>query len=262
VLAALALALLAPWLGRGGRHWRWLPDRTTVFLALWLATEVVAYFALSPFPAARRVTGLLAVATLIAGRYAAWAWRRSDLLGFLSPRPDVRAASWGDRYERPWAVGLVVAFGVALGGVYFLSDWLDADAERRAARDAILWARSQAAEGERVWYVGHWGFQFYADELGVPPVVARDSELSAGDWIVQPEFRIYQQEVGWKRAPRYPVRTFVYEDAWPLRTIWYFYAGRRPLEPCRGPRLTAKVYRAREDFLAPAWRADGDEYDP
>src|SRR5262249_52912171 len=41
-----------------------------VFLGLWLALELGGYYTLSPFPASRRILGLVVVATLIAGRLA------------------------------------------------------------------------------------------------------------------------------------------------------------------------------------------------
>src|SRR5262249_40878559 len=52
--------------------------RADRFLMLWLALEVVGYFALTPFAAARRVLGLVVVATLVAGRLAARSYRSEE----------------------------------------------------------------------------------------------------------------------------------------------------------------------------------------
>src|SRR5262249_37123165 len=63
VVGIIARCLLRP----GGRE-----DRgETVFLLGWLALEVAAYFPLTPFPAVRRVLGIVVVLTLLVGRYAA-----------------------------------------------------------------------------------------------------------------------------------------------------------------------------------------------
>ncbi len=45
--------------------------REVVFLLGWLGLEIAAYFPLTPFPAVRRVLGILIVMTLLIGRYAA-----------------------------------------------------------------------------------------------------------------------------------------------------------------------------------------------
>src|SRR5262249_21689444 len=46
----------------------WKSDADGRFLVLWLGLELAGYFALSPFPAVRRVLGLVLVLTLMAGR--------------------------------------------------------------------------------------------------------------------------------------------------------------------------------------------------
>ena len=69
-----AISLFAQTL-RGARRVEW-------FLVLWLAVEGAGYFVLSPFPAARRVLGLIVVAAgqLRLGTSARVSFRRVDSL--------------------------------------------------------------------------------------------------------------------------------------------------------------------------------------
>src|SRR5262249_30822710 len=49
---------------------RWRTHRAGLFLVLWLGLELGAHFALTPFPAVRRVMGIAVVGTLVAGHLA------------------------------------------------------------------------------------------------------------------------------------------------------------------------------------------------
>jgi hypothetical protein len=56
-------------------------QRVALFLLLWFALEMAGYFALSPFPAARRMLGVVVVASLVVGRFVSHA--RSPLTNQL-----------------------------------------------------------------------------------------------------------------------------------------------------------------------------------
>src|SRR5207302_1089030 len=106
-----------------------------------------------------------------------------------------RLASWTCR--SPERVGLVrgIAAGVMmLGFVFYGVDVRDAVAEKEAAESAAIFIR-QEDSAARIWYVGHWGFQYYAERAGMMPVVPDDSRLAAGDWLVMPDGDIEQQRI-------------------------------------------------------------------
>lgn len=60
-------------------------------------------------------------------------------------------------------VGLVASLGVLLGVALLRADSALAGAGQRAAATLIA---PRVAAGERVWFVGHWGFQWYAERAG------------------------------------------------------------------------------------------------
>jgi hypothetical protein len=209
-----------------------LSDRTTAleglarFLAVWLVLELIAYFALTPFPAARRVMGLFVISTLLVGRLAAQTCTSPERLGL------VRA---------------IVLGGAALGLLFYGVDLTDAFAQKRAPEAAAQYIAEQI-DGDRstdptIWYVGHWGFQFYAERLGMKPVVPDLSVLRSGDWLVVPEERWEQQQIIIDPDAAHEEREIAIEDALPLRTVRCFYGGYVPLEHHKGPRIRVTIYR-------------------
>jgi hypothetical protein len=103
-----------------------------------------------------------------------------------------------------------------------------------------------------VWYVGHWGFQFYCERAGMCPVVPGESVLAPGDYLVLP---IHPDSVGFHR-PHFGREPIVMEPEWsefvaelvwddPLsaRTVPNHYGGINPIEGRDQPRLRVVVYR-------------------
>lgn len=211
-------------------------QRDDTFLVLWLVLEVVAYFALSPFPAVRRVIALSVIPTLLAGRLAV---RRG-----LDPR-------------RLRLVRGVAAFGCALGLLYAAIDFADALTLKAGAEEAAARVRGQEPSAT-IWFAGHWGFQFYGERAGMRPVApgrAGDpsaSVLHAGDWLVMPDHRVHQQRLALDAADVEPSGLPPAEipAVFPLRTLESYYVGTRPLQRTeRGlPRLLVQLLRVRRTF--------------
>jgi hypothetical protein len=204
--------------------------RIDLFVVLWLLGEVAGYFLLTPFPAVRRVMGVMIVGTLLAGRLAA----RTCM---AAPRRRLIAG--------------VTAFGIALGFGFYGVDLLDAFASKRLAENAAAHIREQDPHA-RIWYVGHWGFQYYAEQAGMIPVVpdGSSSRLMPGDCLVVPEPRLEQQRM---RVEPYCMESdvdIIIEDRVPLRMVQCYYGGYVPLEHHDGPRARATIYRIIAPFTA------------
>ncbi len=213
--------------------------RDTLFLLLWLGLEVLGYFALSPNAAVRRLLGIAVLLTLLVGRLAA----RTCI------SPSRRRTVWG-----------VALGGAGLGLAFAALDLREARVQQAAAEDAAAWVGAHG--GGRVWYVGHWGFQYAAEHCGMLQVVPQylpyqgylelpgPSRLHAGDWVVVPKEynRVHRQNVSLSTAPLEPAVTLAFEDPVPLRTVWCYYLGRVPVERHAGPRLEVDVYRVTDDF--------------
>jgi hypothetical protein len=130
------------------------------FLALWLLLEIAGYFALSPYPATRRVLGVAVLGTLLACRLAARTCAgRAGLI-------------WG-----------VAGLNFLLGLLLFAVDFGWYYGPKVMARDLAGECRRQGP-GAKVWYFGNGTFEFYAEALGMRRVVVPDAPVAPGDWVL------------------------------------------------------------------------------
>jgi hypothetical protein len=219
-----------------------LSSRPTILLLLWLAIEVLGYPFLTPFPATRRVLGVWCVLVLLVGRLAL-------------PLSLQAIRGW-------------VAASVGLALLYLVVDIHGGRGHQAAALEAagrVQQLRGANEEGT-LWYVGHWGFQFYAERAGLHPVIPdrpeeRPSEpplpppsrLRAGDWLIVPDGRLNQPSLDLDRAPVDLVEPPLVVPAWlPVRTIPCYYGGRTPLEHQHGSCVQVRLYRVRGAFTPAA----------
>lgn len=196
------------------------PDDLVV--VAWLVLEITGAVVLSPYAAVRRVLGPVVAATVVVGRLASGA-RGSD---------------------RRWLVVAACALSALIGCALYLTDLLEA----RAIERGVELAASRIDEVDRrperrVWFAGHWGFQFYAERRGMRGVVPGRSHLEPGDWLVVPDAHIDRQAFAVDGSWAELHDTIVIDDGWPWTTLSTFYAGISPLEGRSAPRLRVDVYR-------------------
>jgi hypothetical protein len=213
---------------RRARFFRREPDAW--FLAGWLAIEIAASLAMTPFPAARRALGVSLVLALVAARLQS-------------------------RLRRPgagWIVPAAVASAVVLAAI----DVFDALPERELPHRAAAFARNAGWTGTG-YFIGHWGFQYYAEQSGMRPLAPARTELRPGDWIVLP---VYPDEIGFYRPAGWEVSVpwdgpelvreveLVWDDRLAAQTIPNLYGGRYPVVSRKYPRLRIAVYRVVRPF--------------
>ncbi len=58
---------------------------------------------------------------------------------------------------------------------------------RNAARAAATLANSLPERAGKLWFQGHWGFQYYMQALGAQCLDSNNVHCEVGDWIVQPD---------------------------------------------------------------------------
>ncbi len=195
------------------------PDRLMgLFLLAWLALEMGGYFVLSPFPASRRVVGLLLVFTLLVGRMA------------------------HQRGITPRAAGRVAACGAALALLIFVTDSLDAFAERAAALELTRRAYP-LAEGCTFWHLSGYGFSYYATREGLMPLQLNRQTPRPGDLIALQDLSIFDEAMA--RHPEIglePIDTIKAGDCFPLKAPGCK-LGRTPLENQHGERIRVLIYR-------------------
>jgi hypothetical protein len=214
--------------------------RVAWFLVLWVAFELTGYVVLSPFPAVRRIMGLTVAAVILLGYFGEQ----------MSSEPLRRKRLYG-----------VVVATVFLGFGYFSVDYLEARAEQQAAYEAAQRIREQDPQAD-IWYAGYWGFQYYAEEVGmkqaVPLMNANDAaaqrmpptQFHRGDWLVIPGDPIPRQELDLDRPELELKDHFYLTDAIPIRTLIYYYGGWPPLRRSEGSRIDVDLFRIKSDFIA------------
>jgi 4-amino-4-deoxy-L-arabinose transferase-like glycosyltransferase len=216
-------------------------DRALAFLLCWLAIEIIGSVAISPFPAARRVMGIVVVLSLLVGRLAS------------------RTCAAGEARRR---LNQIAAGGVALGLLFYAADWREAFAEKQAVAAALKRIGPLPA-GATVWHTASWGFQYYAEDAGIkllipehtsdgstPPTPTR---LHAGDWLLLVDVHIPQE---WVHPPEDAARvvdSVEISDGLTLDAL-HFYSGRAPLEhrDRNKPRVRVTLVRVIADaYCAP-----------
>jgi hypothetical protein len=190
------------------------------FLVGWLVIEAAGYLAISPFPAVRRILGLLIVSTFVIGRFAA---RYSDA-GKMS------------RHSTRLALA-----GAVLGLGFYAIELRDALAEEEAFHGAVTFVRGQDSSAPIRCY-GTWGVVYHAEKEGLlwSPEVGED--LQPGDWF------IHDPRDGRRIAP--PIAGKLVEVARitirhgpALCTQRTFYESRTPILHSDGPHAEVIIYR-------------------
>jgi len=132
-------------------------------LAYWVAGSAAFIVLFAPFMAMRHV--LLALPAVV-------------LLALMAIRTRMRP---------PWTGAALVAT--------LVSTSLIASADRWYAgiyRDEAKRLRDALPAAARVWTVGHWGWQWYAQADGMSQIIAGEGRASPGDFVVYPE-RVHSQ---------------------------------------------------------------------
>jgi len=214
-------AMLWPSRGLGALRIVWQERKVDLFLAGWWMLEIVAYFGLSPIPAVRRVLALLVLSTLLIGRLA---------IRTVGPRSILlKRAAYGS---------------MLLGLIFYAVDFRDAYVEKAAVKQSL---QQIAANGPptTTWYIARWGFQYYAEQAGMKPVLPDQSDFHPGDWLVISDSIYFPRPVA-AHINRYkidPVSQVVVEDRLPLRTMMGYYSSGIPIQHHEGPGRTIKIYR-------------------
>jgi hypothetical protein len=199
--------------------------RVTMFLVLWLVMEILGYFMMTPFPAVRRVLGITVVASLLTGRLIATTCHTD------SARRNLLVVLWG---------------GIFLGLAYFTLDFANARAQQVAANEAADWIQQRG--GARVWYAGHWGFQYYAEHRGMMPLFVGSETVQPGDYLAIPDKPHNQQAIELDLRKVVEEHQVIVEDMIPLSTVPNFYGGTSALEHHDGPRMVVRIYRVLDAF--------------
>lgn len=214
---------------RSAANERFSPE--TVFLGVWFLAHLTFSVFFVPFQAVRHL--LIALVPLL---ILLFRWFET------SPR------RWGA--VRNLAVAVLCLQGVVAIAVH-VADYQYADSYREFARRAVRMFHDRPG---KVWFVGHWGWQFYADQEGFRMMNRDGPYPKAGDYLIWPE----KVHIGDAMSANPELRSrlelqheFVYRSGLPIRTMSVqaragFYAVIRRRIPYRfaiAPLEIFRVYR-------------------
>ena len=207
-------------------------DRDSIFLTLWFGGVLLFSIFMVPFQAVRHVLPALPPLILLSFRY----------LGFSKEIPRTLL-------RKTFSFWLIVQIGLAT--LVQLADYEYAESYRH-------FAGSVQATEKVPWYVGHWGWKFYADRAGFR-LMHRDGPYPRpGDLILWPRKvhigSVFQNDTGLRDQLELKSNR-VYEGVFPVRTMDAdskagFYSVGRGRLPYRffpeGPLEEMRVYCVRE----------------
>jgi len=106
-----------------------------------------------------------------------------------------------------WIIcGATILLGVGLGVAILRADEAFAGVGKRVAAELIA---PRVATGQRVWFVGRWGFQWYAEKAGARPATLTPPYPSPGDALVVSVASARSDEVLTMIGMRYPRQTYL-----------------------------------------------------
>lgn len=193
--------------------------QTDRFLIGWLALEMLCYLGISPFPAVRRLFGMLLVTTLLIGRLAS----RTCLT-----------------LETKQRVAWLTGFGVLLSLAFYAVELRDALAERDTFRGAVAYVRVRELEA-RIRFVGSWGFVHHAERERLEWSANWGENIRPGEWL------IHDARDGMQLHPNALANLewmgcVTIEDWLPVSTQRTFYESRTPLIHYEKPHARVDVY--------------------
>jgi len=193
----IAIPLALPWMVLRFNRLRLLTATAVIPLAIAVGLKLL------PLAVALSVIGLIAVGDLVRRlveartmqSYLLLAWILSPLAVLpyihfpskylLLAAPALALVLGSELQGVPKAVGRTLLGGIVAGGVVVGMLILQADAGmgRRSVAAANSLIRPAVARGERVWFIGHWGWHWYAELAGARPI-SNLNRPAAGDLVV------------------------------------------------------------------------------
>jgi len=206
-----------------------LTSSDSFFLMGWLIGPYLAGTCFVEFPAVRHILPAAAPIALLAVRY--------------TQRPVALPSRWVEAaFGAALAVQTITAFWAAA------ADYQYADTYRQFAREAA--ATLTVPQGNRIWYSGHWGWQYYASAAGFHQITKSGDTPKPGDLVLVPDFVVkgampdgFDQRLEQIREPkRYPARfCAVTMDCWGHAAFYATFGTTVPFY--FGRELTYEVFR-------------------
>ncbi len=171
-------------------HWELIGSQLVLFIAggvFTLALAIADY--LNRQDSDSLLLGLWVVGTFVFVSLLNWTINARSVLPLI-PAAAILIVRRLETMDHAWTrnLKLQIAGGLIVSGI--LSIWVAGADTRLAnlAREAAQSVRRRTSnEVGTLWYEGHWGFQYYMEQLGALPVDALDFRIRPGDIVAVPE---------------------------------------------------------------------------
>jgi hypothetical protein len=150
---------------RGQRDARTLERRDSLFLWGWLLAQLALGVLVAPYPAVRHLLPALVPLCLLGMRH----WERDAAPGWRAAAP----------------IGVLIALQGIVSLAVAVADRDLANSHRSFAAEMAA-ALPEAAASDNVWFVGSWGWQYYAERVGFRQLHVRGEGPAVGDLLVIP----------------------------------------------------------------------------
>jgi hypothetical protein len=84
-----------------------------------------------------------------------------------------------------WRAAMLAMALAVTGAASLWLTWGDAELANSARTAATLIQQKTQKQPGTVWFMGHWGFQYYMESFGARPVVVEDPPRQPGDYVVE-----------------------------------------------------------------------------
>ena len=223
-------------LWRAAHSPNWMGKRELKLLLAWILMPTIFVVVLSPFIAVRHVMLVLLPWLILL-------WRAQPVMPARALNVALVISS---------VVGSWLAYSDAvLAGAY-------QSAVPRLAAEGQAISAETGDEPVNYWFVGHWGFQYYAEQQGMQPYIPGAALLKTGDFLLIPEI-VHQQKIDASDLKRLTLLRRMELDSNPLSSLrsmtWHlgYYAVWEglPWTFSLGSLDTLRLYRVGEaDFIA------------
>ncbi len=209
---------LVYWIKNGRKDWKML------FLGLWSFSALIIPLVLSPF---------------LTVRY---------LIFFLVPVSIAAGKAIEERFSKFASVRIIYFFCIFCTLILSLFVAIGDARWANTIRSFVSEGPTKTPEGKTVWYVGHWGLQYYVEGLGKAYIDIHGMLPHSGDWIIIPTNAPQQAVPDLSRSHIVKVINLVHN--WPIFTMsvplhagWYsHYWGDMPFAVGNGPVETIAIW--------------------
>jgi hypothetical protein len=109
-----------------------------------------------------------------------------------------------------WRLAMLAIPLAVAGAVSLWLTWADTELANSARTAATMIEQKTRDQHGKVWFMGHWGFQYYMESFGARPVVVNDPPQSPGDFLAIAErdrlFEIRPEFVSSRDVIQIPMR--------------------------------------------------------